>query len=672
MQAEKSIPVWLLGLCVLAFGSLSPWLGFYWDDWPLAWFIHVLGPEGFLGFAPQRPFSGVLYFLSSALLGTRPIAWQLYALVWRWVAAMLFWLLLRQLWPRRARMAVAGGILFALYPGFSQQSIALIYSLYFIYYSLFLASLVVMVKALKSVQQYWRLTAVGLLLSAAAMLSTEYFYGLELLRSLLVVVVILRLRENWRDSLVASFRYWLPYGLLVAGIFAWRFNVSSEVSYDINIFSNFAASPVESANYYTTTILTDVYEATLLAWGQVFNLADLGDFGARIFGLYTVVIILGVVLSGSVLWWQKNEKLEIKPDILNHVSPPLIALLALLIGGLSFWMTDLPLRLGYPWDRGFLPMAFGSVILMAWLLTQLLDWIRLPDILQIVLVSIVAGLSIGFQFETGTGYLRAWRTQSDLYQQLYWRAPNLARDTVVISAELKDLRFYTDNSLTGQLSWIYDPNYDPDTDSFSMPYFWNFVGEGWGSRLPEFKAEENFELDYRFFTFDGNTSRSIVVHNQPGQCLRVLNPAYDDLFPKLPEELLEPLAVSSPHEVIQTDGLAEWPTAQFGPEAEHEWCHPYQKADLARQMEDWKAVAEIGDEALGQYEPLHAAELVPFIIGYANLGDIEKAEALTLEAYAFKGDERMQPMLCAVWLDLANTNGDTFGEDIQRQLSCSP
>ena len=201
---------------MLAFGLLTPWLGFYWDDWPLAWFTHVLGPEGFIGFAPQRPFSGVLYYLSSALLGTRPIAWQIYALVWRWVAVTLFWLLLKGLWPERKRMALTGAVLFALYPGFSQQSIALIYSLYFIYYSLFLASLVVMLQAVRSEKNYWQLMVLAVLLSAAAMLSTEYFYGLELLRPLLILVVVLGQKATWRERIIVSVRRWLPFALLIA------------------------------------------------------------------------------------------------------------------------------------------------------------------------------------------------------------------------------------------------------------------------------------------------------------------------------------------------------------------------------------------------------------------------------------------------------------------------
>ena len=35
---------WLL-VCLLGYGLLIPWLGFYWDDWrPAVWVAHSLGP----------------------------------------------------------------------------------------------------------------------------------------------------------------------------------------------------------------------------------------------------------------------------------------------------------------------------------------------------------------------------------------------------------------------------------------------------------------------------------------------------------------------------------------------------------------------------------------------------------------------------------------------------
>ncbi len=43
LQKEKLIvPGMILLLVLLAYGLLTPWMGFYWDDWPFAWFLRFL------------------------------------------------------------------------------------------------------------------------------------------------------------------------------------------------------------------------------------------------------------------------------------------------------------------------------------------------------------------------------------------------------------------------------------------------------------------------------------------------------------------------------------------------------------------------------------------------------------------------------------------------------
>jgi hypothetical protein len=64
------------------------------------------------------------------------------------------------------------------------------------------------------------------------------------------------------------------------------------------------------------------------------------------------------------------------------------------------------------------------------------------------------------------------------------------------------------------------------------------------------------------------------------------------------------------------------PVSVFGPEPSRNWCYFYEKADLARQQEDWAAIAKIGKEAtqLG-LQPNDQIEWMPFLQAYAVLGD---------------------------------------------------
>ena len=104
------LPVLSLGICSLAYGLLTPWLGFDWDDRPLTWFSHQFGSAYFINYEPSRPLSGWLYAASFSLLGELTLAWQLYALLWRWLSVLALWWLLRLLWPTRRRLATVAAL----------------------------------------------------------------------------------------------------------------------------------------------------------------------------------------------------------------------------------------------------------------------------------------------------------------------------------------------------------------------------------------------------------------------------------------------------------------------------------------------------------------------------------------------------------------------------------
>jgi uncharacterized membrane protein len=64
----------------------------------------------------------------------------------------------------------------------------------------------------------------------------------------------------------------------------------------------------------------------------------------------------------------------------------------------------------------------------------------------------------------------------------------------------------------------------------------------------------------------------------------------------------------------------------FGPQNSGSWCYYFEKADLARQQNDWQQVIELGEEgfASGDY-PNDPLERFPFIEAYAHTGDWQRA-----------------------------------------------
>jgi len=138
----RSVPFALLVYCLISFGILIPWLGFYWDDWPSIYYLHVFGPKGFIeAFSVDRPTLGWLFMLTSAVFGQSTLAWQLFGLATRWLSSLALWWTLRELWPQHPRQAAWTAFLFVAYPGFMQQYIAVTYSHTWLVLALFFVSL---------------------------------------------------------------------------------------------------------------------------------------------------------------------------------------------------------------------------------------------------------------------------------------------------------------------------------------------------------------------------------------------------------------------------------------------------------------------------------------------------------------------------------------------------
>jgi hypothetical protein len=73
--SDWAVPAILLAAVFISFGLLIPFLGFYWDDWPVIYMTHTQGTAGFWDFYQyDRPISAWTYIVFSPILGTRALA----------------------------------------------------------------------------------------------------------------------------------------------------------------------------------------------------------------------------------------------------------------------------------------------------------------------------------------------------------------------------------------------------------------------------------------------------------------------------------------------------------------------------------------------------------------------------------------------------------------------
>lgn len=639
------VPLFLFAFSALSYGLLIPWLGFYWDDWPLVWNAHTFGPQVLKGLAYFRPASGWIYYFSFQVAGESPLAWHLYGLLWRWLSALTFWWLLSLLWPRRNRMAGIAALLFLIYPGFSQQSISVTYSVYFLYYTFFLASLCLMVLALRTSGRRWIYVGGSIVLGLISMLSTEYFYGLEFLRIGIIWAALKEKNSSARRK--RAFREWVLYAWMIPVVFIWRYwaSVQLDTLYRASLLEGLSANPASSLLELIRTIVIDLIEAGVVAFLRVAKVWNQLQVGSRVSWIYVLVVFAGVVLTVAML--RKRDKKE--GDQQEPRQAIGLGAAALAISGLSFWITELPMRLAFPFDRFTLPMMFGACLLLAGAWTLL----AVKSRLKLSLLALLVGLSAGFHFLMANEYRVDWELQAEFFRQLAWRVPDLQPGTALITPELTALDHYTDNSLTAPLNWMYSSELEPTRLTYA--FFYADLREL--TRLRRLTQGGVIVQGYDFVRFEGTAQNVLLVLYQPPACLKVLDPITDAHFPQLSAEVADLLQLSNPGLIVDRSNAIGERMTFWSFEPMESWCYYFERAELAASSEDWETVVETGEVALSLSDsPNQPGERVPFIEGYAMTGQWDRALELTKES--FRINRFMRSMLCDLWERISERMGD--------------
>jgi hypothetical protein len=667
--SAKAVPIALLILCLLAFGPLIFNLGFYWDDWPTIWYLHFFGPSSFKeSFAIDRPLLASVFMATTPLIGESTVGWQLFGILARWLSALTLWWMLRLFWPKHTLQATWIALLFAVYPGFRQQFISVTYSNGLIVFSAFLASFATMILALRKPQWYWLFMLLSLSLSAFTLFTVEYFFGLELLRPVILWLLQPDSQKNQRQRLRRVALQWAPYiGLMLLFLF-WRLFLHVTPRGDLIIFAQLKQNPLAALGTLLLTILQDIFETAILAWLQVFNITRLAGLSPITIFIYALLVIL---TAGLAILFLANlrpaaggapsgdQAAPVDSEALAETPAPvrwgkqalLLGLFSLLISGWPIWVTDLHIELRFPWDRFTLSMMFGACLAFAGLIDLLIHSRRLSAII----LGIVLGMSVGMHFQDALAYQQEWSSLASLFWQMSWRAPALKPGTTVLTSELP-FTYYSDNSLTAPLNWTYAP----EGVSRQMPYLFYDLEARLGSWLPSLKPDTPIQQPYRVASFSGSTSQAIVILYAPPRCLKVFDPIADRNLPYRPRDIAKAIRLSNLEFILAEADPGARPPAVLGEEPPHDWCYYFEKAELAAQIGDWEQVASLGNVALQlnkKFTKETASELTPFIRGYAQVGNWDKAVELSLLAYqaAAKDKDKMKELLCSTWYIIRET-----------------
>ncbi len=642
----RSVGPALLVLLLLAFGLLIPLLGYYWDDWPAILTIRTQDLSAFWDFyRGERPFSAWTFIVFAPLFGTNQLLWHLFTLAMRWVTVFAMWWSLRLLWPRRSKEVLWMALLFAIYPVFTEQPVAVAFSQHWISYALFFISLAAMILAQRSSRRYWLFTLLGLSTALLHMMTMEYFTGLELLRPLVLWMVLSEGEQEIRPRIKAVLVRWLPYLLIFVAVVIWRLFFIQIIGEDPNrpvLLYTLASHPLGAILQLLQFGLQDFLVDTFGSWYTAlspleFSLTDRLYMSALAIGLLSAALVIFYLLHFSI-----DDEDTLEDDTRWRKQAIMLGLSAFALGALPVWLTERQVVSGLQGARFGLASMFGLSVL----LVGLLDWLTPRRLPKVILVGIMIGMAVTFHYRTAYAYINSWVKQSQFYWQLAWRAPYLKPDTALVSAD--ELFLYVGRNPTAMsLNLVYP---QPRGSSNLAYWFVELAHDVGPKNLPQWVQGEPISMDFRNYSFDGSTLDSLAIFYEPdeGRCLWVLSPE-DAANPEIPALTEDALPISNLSRIEALPPLDGYPPAGlFGKEPAHTWCYYFQKAELARQLGDWQEVARLADEAGSQgFTPKNPHERLPFIEAFAHVGRWQ--EAIHQTGRAYEKDSKYARRLCQLW-----------------------
>ncbi|MBI9034462.1 MAG: hypothetical protein JEZ03_08335 [Bacteroidales bacterium] len=636
----KSVPVTLLIFCIASFGLLIPTLGFYWDDWPMIWFSFSQGPLGFpAAFAGDRPFLSIVYVITTTFLKFNPISWQIFSLLTRWLLAWATFWTLNQIWHdsedsqnsnifKKVNFWIA--LLVAIYPGFKQQPISVVYSNGLVLLISYVLSFGFMARTIHHIGNKWVNISFGLFTYLFCTFSTEYYIGLDLIRPLLIYYLLLSSNLDFIGKIKKAFAYWSPYLVSLVIFLFWRVFIFQFPTYQPTLIEEVTTKPLSEFFKLAYTIVFDIINSGWVAWTEPFYLPEFHELTTSTNIAHLLLIIFSILFSWLFFRYVLYKNIEPfkSSKIFDRHANLLIfsGLISMFLAGWPFWITGLRIELSYPYDRFNLAFMFGSAMLIIGLLEK---FIR-SEHQKLLILSILIGMSVGSHFVNANSYRREWMTHNDFFWQLSWRAPDLKPGTSVLTKGLP-FNYYSDNSLTAPLNIIYAP----DNKTLELDYMFGFLEVRVGRSIPDYNENLDIVQNFRNAQFNSSTSSSLLLFYSPPGCLRIIDPVIDKNLPILPWPYEEAMQISHLDQIILSPEKNKTPQSQiFSIENTENWCYYFQKADLARQSQDWDTITTIGNEAFSKgYFSKEPSENVVFIEGFANSGNLDQAMKMTNELY---------------------------------------
>ena len=623
----------LLLLTLVVYGPLINKLGYYNEDWYHLLFIAKDGPKTLVDlYSIDRPFMGWLNYFDYLLIGDNLLAWNIYALLCRFmIGAGVFWVM-NLVWPKRRFAGFSVAVIVLVYPGFLSQPHAMNYKNYLFEYGLALFSIAFTIKWVQEKKMARRAAyaLLSVLLMGGYILIYEFMIGLEATRALLLMYIFWqRTEKSWKQTVVSTIKYLTAYAAVAGAFVFWRFFVFSagrSAVQEGNLIQQFIDSPYRSVLRVVLETGKDFLDSVIFAWAvpsyKFIGLAYYQELG---YAFIFVVLAVGLVLA--YMWLTRQFTSAQAPG--GKISRTLI-----LLGSLSIMFSLLTIVIpgrdiqfnGF--ERYSLHATFGIALLIVGVL------LAFPRKYAAAALVFLTALSTATHYLNANSKAKIWEGQQEVWWQASWRIPQLEGGTVVIVDYPPYSGVEQDYEIFGPLNLVY-----PDADTLLLAEVLNPTTV----YLIETGAEVNDELREIYLHKDFS---NVLVISMPGlhSCLHVLDgnnleySAEEDVQVKL-------VAPYSRIDLIDLGSEMHIPPENiFGSEPEHRWCYYYEKAALARQRGEWDEIVSLFEQAeKNGYRANDVVEWVPFLEAYANLGMVDQAREI---GSMIRSDKAVANQLC--------------------------
>ncbi|HET7145319.1 MAG TPA: hypothetical protein VFI68_14965 [Anaerolineales bacterium] len=650
---ECLIVILISGLAYLLF---VPRFGYFYDDWYLMYAAGAKGPAVFWDiFGVDRPLRALVMIPAYTLFGANPLYYNLGAFLFRLIGGFSFLWILRRIWPGNNRVTLWMSLLFLLYPGFLSQPNAIDYLCHLAGLAAGMLSIGLTLQAVQT--NGWKRRVLfyifSILLGWFYLGQIEWFIGLEFFRLACVFLIAFRLNEILWVRVARFFQYALP-ALLIPGVFlAWRlfYFESERGATDVDRqLSDLRGEPLKFLLSFLSTLSNDVVDVLFRAWWVPLRRLSVGISEQEWMPGYGITLLILLLV-----WLVTREKQKSAEAESNRRSVWRGEVIWIGLGALLFGLFPVIL-VGRTVDfKSFSRYTMIASIGASLLWPVLICYIANSRIRNILFGFLVVSASLTHY---ANGFVKARDTDqiNQFWWQVSWRIPQMEHRTTLL-VNYPDITVEEDYFVWGPANLIYYP--ESMHEDYPQPGIYSLLinKETIEKILAGEKKDFSNRRSIRTYPNYGN----ILILTQPmrASCVQVISGDQTE-YSSFEDERVTQIGLYSEVDLIfAQDAFHQPPQIPFGQEPDHNWCFYYEKATLARQLDNWNEILKLADEAFGRnIHPEDQIEWIPFLQAYAISNNLTRLREIKTELT----DVSVKRQACRILGDMANLPEKTHSE----------